>query len=247
QTCWPTEKRLVHFCGHDLLLMPETDTTHSSVHIDVSKISRGDAYTLTNRLLSVLAFSCESPARIDYGHTTMLINEPIAIRKVGRGVRYPLFKDDLLIRSAEPNQENEVALSFYREALLSDSYSHRFLCFYKIINLWHSDRLSGEKGNINRPLIKCILRRIEGDQRDDIKKCVRELGGFVALPDLFYKDCRCAIAHANEVGSTLDSDFHQRKLFYAVHIFHAVARDLMIEKGISQCLWRDSGPEGASV
>lgn len=242
QTCWPTEDRKVQFCGQELLLMPETDITHSSVHVDISKCSKEEAYTLTNRLLSVLAFSCESPAHIDYGHSTMIINEPIKIRKLGLGTRYPLFKDDLFMRSEEPSKENSIALSFYREALLSNSYSHRFLCFYKILNLWYSDKSDGVGGSPSRPLIKHIMSYVESNTSDDIAKCVHEIGGSAALPDFIYKDCRCSIAHANSPDKTLDSDSHQRMIFYAEHIVHVIARKLMLEKGISQSLWRDSEP-----
>jgi hypothetical protein len=59
QAAWPAQERLVQFDQYRLVFMPKTESHTQSIHVDLqaNRLSPGQAVTIVNRLLSVLARS----------------------------------------------------------------------------------------------------------------------------------------------------------------------------------------------
>lgn len=231
---WPREETTVVFCGCEILLKPATRETEQSAHVNLAKCHKDDAYTALYRFLSVLSWCDGVPMEVPdgVGFSGSSVPMPISRQRDSTGscafTPYPFY------RELETDKEKLLALALYREARTVNSIPYAFLGYYKILNIWLSDKYKDGK----RELLEYIKAAIPTFTDSITVRCVSELRNDVSdIPEYLYKSCRNAVAHAN-VKPTADPDdwIDVKRFAVGLEVIRGVAEKLMVDKGISRSI-----------
>ena len=231
---WPIEETTISFCNCQILLMPAKKETEQSAHVNLSKTTKTNAFTAVNRFLSILSWCDGVPMEIADGFGFSGSPVPVAIprshaRTVGSCIfSYPFH------RGVEPDPKVSLALALYREARTINSVAYAFLGYYKILNIWWSDRTRGKRNELVEG-IRDILPKLTDPY---VLRRVNDLSqGEDDIPRYLHESCRCAVAHAN-VKPTMDPDSWTdiKRLAADVEIIRGVAEHLIEDKGVSRSI-----------
>jgi len=143
--------------------------------------------------------------------------------------QYPFY------RELETDRKKVLALALYREARTVNSIPYAFLGYYKILNIWLSEKYKDGK----RELQEYIKTAIPTFQDPLTVKCISDLRMAVSdIPEYLFKSCRCAVAHANVTATAADPDDWTdiKRFAVGLEIIRHVAEKLMEEKGISRSI-----------
>ena len=123
---------------------------------------------------------------------------------------------------ANANKKQTLALALYKEGLNSRSVYYSFLNYYKVMELLLSGKKNDIIGFINesRDLLisKGHLKRV-----DEIDSLGLNFG------DYFYVSCRCAVAHAGQIDSTVNPDDidDYRRITKDLPLMQEIAKDII--------------------
>lgn len=233
---WPNEETKITFGGCELVLLPATRKTEQSAHVNLSKISDEEAFTVVNRFLSILSWCDGVPMEVDDGVICGRTWNPMPIsRDMNRSVGscafgYPFYRD------IATDNKVTLALALYREARTINSIPYAFLGYYKILNIWWSDR-TDRKSKMNELVegIRDILPKLTDRYVTGRINCLSQSEN--DIPRYLHDSCRCAVAHAN-VAPTVDPDNWSdiKRLAADLEIIRAVAEHLIEEKGVSRSI-----------
>lgn len=194
-TCWVSQKTIKTFREREMILLPEDEKLLPCLFLKHLESERHEeAQALAQEFLSDSCWSVGEPMKIKQIHSQ---SNPVQSQKfVFRLVPGPLETDYLV----DPRESDKrLALALYREAMNAENSAHKFLNFFRIINIRNR---SGAKQQewINLAVTKLTdfkgLARIKEIQDQGIK----DIGAYL------YKEKRCAIAHATTVAEALNPD-----------------------------------------
>lgn len=238
QFAWPGEFTKLRLFDRDWLLWPDTAWDVPAIIVHCPTGDGTEEAKLALRFLSALAW-ISSSALQDEGFWIVgnIINSCISETERSQ----PLFnKKGLLIDEHDylpfPPQENaQVALALYREALNLDDKSYQFLSFFKILNV-RFDLSRDQKQWINSNLAS-VNQLLIRERISELQQAHANVGQYL------YESGRCAVAHA--FGHPIvnpDNPEDKRRLAADLPVIRALA-ELMIENefGVksSQTIWRE--------
>jgi hypothetical protein len=233
QAGWPREQCEVCFGGAQLVLMPRTEDTMASVHIEVSKLDHVDAMTLVNRFLSLLSWCEGQPLINHYGWSGNPV--PVAVR-AQNPVR-SVSEHFVFAREPLGEQRQRLALALYREGNNLNSVPYQFLSYFKILNIfWRGGK------EIKKELASILPEITDARCRERIA-AITNAGDDPA--EYLYRHGRCAVAHAySDPLVDPDDASDVRRLSEDLPVIRAVAEHLIsTELNISRCLWEDAPKE----
>lgn len=199
---WPAKATEISFEGQRLVLMPATDTTEQSLHIELASISDNDALTLANRFLSMLTWCDGQGLKNLYGSSGSPVPVPVPRSPLHAGASW-LF---VFGRNLESDPRSRLALALYREGRTIESVPFEFLSYFKILNIFWNDKKQGPKGAQINPLIEGIRETLSAITDEAAVKRIQELRAAGEDPAHYlYSSGRCAIAHAYS-SPTVDPD-----------------------------------------
>jgi len=188
---WPDEPVEIPFDGRIVVLQPLSEELSCTVSLyDENGTTFEEGGTILSQFLSYLSWSKNEGVEELFAIGT---NMPDAPGRLGRG-SYPFScwgnvkPWDFLYIPRPSSEQAKLALAIYREGLVLNSASLRFLSFFKVLNITHSNGKAQIKW-INNSLIHIKYGR-ELERLKELRKAHRDIG------DYLYVQGRCAIAHA---------------------------------------------------
>lgn len=239
QAVWPKEEMLIEFDKFKLVLMPKTKENMRSIHVDLHahRLSEGQALTVINRFLSVLAW-CEDQFAVIRGGGGSGSPVPIAVSKYD--LAFVTAHVWPFSRSISDNDEVRRALATYREglnALEMGSVSNAVLCFMKVIEVRHATTKKYMKWIASNFCAATASARQDILMESFLRSCGNE-----RIEKYIHKSCRVAVAHAS-VESPSDGDDWAEvdRLRAASYILRLMARYLIIQElGVSEKIYADT-------
>ncbi len=235
QVTWPREEAVVKFDRYTFVLMPKTNDTVQSIHVDLTanRLSDVEALTAIRRYLSIMAWCDDSYAIAQDGWS----GNPVPVAVPRRDLAFVTTHTWCFDRKVPSAETERRALALYREARNAQQnfmVSYAVLNFYKIIEIgyhgkekvrnWfrdHFDDLKGVRGN------------------EEAFDRFAQICGREKPHTYIYTACRIAVAHANKDSkSDPDDSVELRRLHVAAGILHIFARYFIsTELGISDSLF----------
>lgn len=235
QATWPRQETLVHFDKHTLVLMPKTATHTQSVHIDLfaNRLTDGDAMTVVNRFLSVMAWCSDQFAISEGGWSGNPI--PVAVQR--RDLAFATTPQWISDRSIPATDEARRALAHYREGCNAEEaslVSYAVLSYFKIIELRYPESATAKPWIANN--LSIVLPT---DPANQTAKQFYAAIGTQSPEQYLWKACRTAVAHASvKRPSDADESDEIRRLHVASHVLRGLARHLIrTEIGVSDILF----------
>jgi len=231
QAAWPQTERVISFEGHRFVVMPATRETSASIHIDLhnEQIDDATAYTLINRLLSLMTWKDDAAAVCRDGWSGN--PQPVAVprRNLANAVTLWWLRPE----SAPTSGKARRALGYYREGRNAEDAeltSFAVLSYLKTIEVKFAEDVPGLKRWMSDNLETAV-----GRQADDPR-----LQRFDAARDVdpaevyLWKACRVAVAHASENYPSDPDDLTElHRLSTAAWVLRLLARhalkDIMAE------------------
>jgi hypothetical protein len=230
QVTWPRQEMCVQFDKHHLVLMPKTNETSQSVHIDLAtnRLTDKQALTIINRFLSVLAWCDDQFAVVQGGWS----GNPVPVPVSKRNLAFATANEWPFDRRISESDEVRRALAIYREGLNAEEAglgSYAVLSYFKILEIRYEGQ--GIATWIGNNLAAAI------PSSDDVQfEQFRTDCGTDLPADYLYKACRIAVAHVSDkYPSDTDDAVEGTRLYTAAHVLRALARRLIAgELGVSE-------------
>lgn len=227
QAAWPRTETLVSFDGKRLILMPPTQDTTTSIHVDLrgNRITSEEAQTLIRRFLSVLTWEDDQFAVLGYGWS-------------GNPVPVAVPKSNLAFATADPwlgplrsagEARADRALAHYRAGVNADHaglVSYAVLSFYKVLEIRFA------KYDALQKWIARVLPDVRAEHHDPEVWTRFDASRGAELPETYIRKAyRTAAAHA-ATGQPSDEDESDELLRLATgaDVLRALARKLMAEE-----------------
>jgi len=191
QAIWPKEKKEVKYGNHTFVLMPMTREHSASIHLELKGIDDVHALTLINRFLSALGWKCDEPAINHYGWSGNSKPVPVPRYHILYGYSPSEFFPNEVYEVTD--KKAKLAIALYREARSLRSIPFQFLSYFKILNIFWSDKTKNGKNM----LVEGLRASLHNLTEKDCVKRIREIEKKEGDPaDYLYKSGRCAVAHA---------------------------------------------------
>ena len=130
---WPREESNVSYRGLEFILRPETETSLSSLALNLAPTMRyQDGLSRCREFLSALCWVDNAPIREEIVSGG---GYPVAVGKgpQWRSIQVDRFRSRFLPEPTDPKAK--LALALYREAHNVNSVPYKFLGFFKILNI----------------------------------------------------------------------------------------------------------------
>lgn len=237
QVDWPKEEILAEFDKFHIVMMPRTNDTTQSIHIDMAgnSLDAAEAVTLANRFLSMLSWCSDSHAVIQNMWSGNPVPVPVSKENLAvSGVNYWLHR-----RSIPKTEDGQKALSLYREgcnAHRAGLVSFEVLSFFKIIEIRYEESKKSKRWiRENLPHIRTDFGHLEYFKHFDKER------GEKSEEDYIWSACRIAVAHAsNQHRSDSDLSEETQRLSSAASILRDLARRFIVQElHISDSPFRD--------
>lgn len=183
QCGWPTSRINVSFGDSQFVLLPRTNESKASIHMEVNHYGSDEELTTVNRFLSLVSWTYKESLNNEYGWS----GNPAPIPVPKGCVVWPI--NDCFLTEWFPlsNSKHRLAVALYREAISLNSIPYEFLGYFKIINILY------KHGSAQIEWIREVLPKLESPAKDRINKLTK------LVPDVakyLYESGRCAVAHA---------------------------------------------------
>lgn len=237
QVAWPAQERLVQFGQYRLVFMPKTQSNTQSIHVDLSanRLSQGQAVTIVNRLLSVLAW-CDDQFAISEGGWS---GNPVPVAVPKRNLAFTVTDYSSFHRSIPQSDEARRALALFREGRNAEEASlgsYAVLSYFKIIEIKHQDGQRAKKWIARN----YSLATSEPHDRARVQRFMDECGS-QPPEEYIHGACRIAVAHASsKYPSDADDVVEIARLYLASYVLRLLARYLISrELGVSDRIYSD--------
>jgi hypothetical protein len=237
QVAWPAQERLVQFDQYHVVFMPKTEEHTQSIHVDLhaNRLSREQAVTVANRLLSVLAW-CDDQFAITQGGWS---GNPVPLAVPKRNLAFAIADYSLFDRCIPQSDEARRALALYREgrnAEEAELISYAVLSYFKIIEIKHPDGRRAKKWIA----LNFSSATSAPHESDRIQRFMAECGS-KPPEDYIYDACRVAVAHASiKHPSDADDSEEITRLYSASYVLRLLARHLISkELGVSDSIYSE--------
>jgi hypothetical protein len=238
QVTWPKQEMLVQFDRYHLVLMPKTKEHMQSIHVDLraNHLTDGEALTVVNRFLSVLAW-CDDQFAVAQGGWS---GNPVPVAVPKRNLAFATAHDWPFHRRISPSDEARRALALYREGRNAEETAlvgYAVLSYFKIIEIRHPDGPKAKKWIASNWGVVSASADDDPHLKEFLAVC-----GSEAPEEYIYTACRHAVAHASikriKRPSDVDDMEEIRRLHSASYVLRQLAR-LMIshELGVSDQIY----------
>lgn len=216
QCGWPDKRLDVKFGESSLVLLPQTQESSASVHIQVRSNDQLSEMTTVNRFLSIVSWSYKDSLQNHYGWSGNPVPVPVPARNRAWSIN-PAF---LIQWNPLPEPKQRLAVALYREAMSVNSLPYQFLGFFKIINILH--KLGPAQVEWIRDALPKLSNSRASARIEDLTRSQSDVAQYL------YESGRCAVAHAF-ADPLVDPDdlVHLRRLSEDLEVARALAEYLM--------------------
>ncbi len=224
---WPREPTRMKFDGHQFVLFPRTNENSHSISIDLTaeRLSAGEARTLLNRFLSLLAWCDDQHAVLGFGWSGNPVPVPVPLPRRG----FSTTPQWLFSRTLPADQELRQRLAYYREGLNAREaglVTFAVLSFFKVFEV----RAKPKRGRPNPTTewIREAFPLVESTLRPETIREFHKDRQEIEIENYISHNCRVATAHASaKVPSDADSSPEIQRLYSAAEVIHALARHFL--------------------
>ena len=197
-TRWVHVERQVTFRQKQLFLIPETETSLPCVFLEYTGIGSEDqnfALKLVREFFSNLCFAHETDIRETTYYSRS--GRGVAINKLQYIEKHHELELDFLVDPSDADKR--LALGLFREAVNAHNLFHRFLNFFRILNIGIPSG-KNQIAWINSAIPNLADHRAQQRMTELTNEGVDDLGAYL------YGNGRCAVAHAAEMSQTANPD-----------------------------------------
>jgi hypothetical protein len=235
QVTWPKEERLVQFDQYRLVLMPKTEKTCPSIHVDLTAngLAAREAMTVVNRFLSIMTW-CDDQFSIAQDGWS---GNPVPVAVPRRDLAFTTAHNWLFHRKLPPTEDVKRALAIYREARNAQQnymVSYAVLNYYKIVEI----RFKGRGPAKNWFRDNFAILREQSAFRSEFEEFAKQCDG-EQPHEYIYKACRVAVAHADTDSRSDPDDANELvRLHRVANVLRILARHFIAaEFGTSDAIF----------
>jgi hypothetical protein len=226
QAEWPKYESVVSFGGFKIVLLPQTKTNSSSLHIDLNQDGLGEveATRLLNEFLSILTWCWDQPAVLQEGFT----GNPIPVPLKKGGLASASSRNWIFARSRVKDIKLRKALALYREGRIAQQ---NYLVLFSVLSFYKVFETKLSKSDIKKWINEHYLEIAKSKIDRHILGQFENFRGAQKAGDYLENAGRHAVAHARDEGTSDPDDASElRRLHVLAEIFRVLSREMIMRK-----------------